>query len=407
MSRIARQKITRHYDAAGKRCAASQAVRKQVAESRKWYAFDVPGSDRPIPLATDRRVSERMLARLIAEGEATRAGLPVRRKPRPMAELLGQFREHLEHRADSEAHVRAKSRRVERVVMGLGWRTAADLDGPALERWLADQASLHDWSPSYRNQLLAEAGSFCRWLVGRGELRADPTSGLKRWPEGVDVRRGRRPLSPDELRRLLEASPPGRRLIYLVAVSTGFRAGELASLTPSCLCLGEDPPVVVLPARRDKRRQAVRQPIPPEVAAELAAFAAGRAPADRLWPGCWWRRAAEMLRVDLGAAGIAYVVEGPDGPLHADFHALRHTYISLLDRAGVSLKQAMALARHSDPKLTLRRYGRVQLADLGRAVEGLVTPLVTPGGDNPGYLANAPERPDRGGRTGRGEAAGA
>jgi hypothetical protein len=77
------------------------------------------------------------------------------------------------------------------------------------------------------------------------------------------------------------------------------------------------------------------------------------------------------MRTDLDAAGVAYIVEGPDGPLYADFHALRHSYIALLEKSGATLKEAMQLARHSDPKLTLAVYGRAQLHDLGRAVERL------------------------------------
>src|SRR5262249_19176717 len=68
---------------------------------------------------------------------------------------------------------------------------------------------------------------------------------------------------------------------------------------------------------------------------------------------------------------VPYVVEGPDGPLYADFHALRHSYIALLDRSGATLKEAMQLARHSDPKLTMAVYGRAQLHDLGAAVDRL------------------------------------
>ena len=75
-----------------------------------------------------------------------------------------------------------------------------------------------------------------------------------------------------------------------------------------------------------------------------------------------------MIRFDLEACGIAYRDESG---LVADFHALRHCYVALLDQAGVSLKQAMQLARHSDPKLTMARYGRAQLHDLAAAVESL------------------------------------
>jgi hypothetical protein len=74
-----------------------------------------------------------------------------------------------------------------------------------------------------------------------------------------------------------------------------------------------------------------------------------------------------MLAADLESAGIPYAVDGPDGPLYADFHALRHSYIAMLDRTGATLKEAMQLARHSDPKLTMAVYGRVRLHDLGEA----------------------------------------
>src|SRR6185436_10818325 len=33
------------------------------------------------------------------------------------------------------------------------------------------------------------------------------------------------------------------------------------------------------------------------------------------------------FRLDLDAAGIPYAVDGPDGLLYADFHALRHSFI--------------------------------------------------------------------------------
>jgi hypothetical protein len=48
----------------------------------------------------------------------------------------------------------------------------------------------------------------------------------------------------------------------------------------------------------------------------------------------------------------------------------------------VSVKQAMQLARHSDPRLTMARDGRVQLHDLGATVERL-PPLVDRPGPQP------------------------
>jgi hypothetical protein len=146
-------------------------------------------------------------------------------------------------------------------------------------------------------------------------------------------------------------------------------------LAPDDFDLDADPPAAVLGAEYTKNGKTAVQPLPPDVAEALRGYLTGRSAGSPVWPGGWFEDAAEMLRIDLDAAGIPYAVPGPDGPLYADFHSLRHSFVALLDRAGVSLKQAMQLARHSDPKLTMARYGRAQLHDLGAAVSAM-PPLV-------------------------------
>ena len=43
-----------------------------------------------------------------------------------------------------------------------------------------------------------------------------------------------------------------------------------------------------------------------------------------------------------------------------DFHGLRHTFLTNLARSGVHPRIMQAMARHSDPKLTLGRYTRIR-----------------------------------------------
>jgi hypothetical protein len=94
-----------------------------------------------------------------------------------------------------------------------------------------------------------------------------------------------------------------------------------------------------------------------------------------------------MLRADLEAAGIPYAVEGPDGPLYADFHSLRHSYLTLGGRAGIELRTLQELAGHSTPTLTAR-YSHRRLHDLAGAVEKLPNFLPTdPGETETGRLA--------------------
>lgn len=89
---------------------------------------------------------------------------------------------------------------------------------------------------------------------------------------------------------------------------------------------------------------------------------------------------AEMLRADLAAADIA--ATNDDGTV--DYHALRHAFIGGLARAGVPVKTAMTLARHSDPALTLGCYSHALLTDLTTALD--VLPDLSDGQANCGPL---------------------
>ena len=109
-------------------------------------------------------------------------------------------------------------------------------------------------------------------------------------------------------------------------MTTGYRAGELAELTPEAFRLADDPPAVVLGADCTKNQRTALQPLPPDVAEALGGYLAGKPAGLPVWPGGWVDNAADMLRIDLDAAGIPYAVEGPDGPLYADFHGLRHSF---------------------------------------------------------------------------------
>ena len=78
-------------------------------------------------------------------------------------------------------------------------------------------------------------------------------------------------------------------------------------------------------------------------------------------------KTAEMLCVDLTAAGIPY--ETDSGV--ADFHALRAAYVTNLVASGASVKTCQTLARHSNPSLTIGIYAKASLHDTSGAVEAL------------------------------------
>ena len=235
--------------------------------------------------------------------------------------------------------------------------------------------------PTTANHYTRAVRGFTRWLVRLKRIGSDPLDSLTLVNAAVDVRHGRRELTADELRALLTGTRESgvafrgltgedRFMLYLLAAGSGFRSNALANLTPTDFDL--DAATVTLAARFNKSRRTKVQPIPADVAAALREYLTGKPANSPIWGGTWASgcMGAEMLRRDLEAVGIPYVVDGSDGPMHADFHALRHTYLTMLGRNGVDLRTAQELAGHSTPLLTAR-YSHRRLYDLAGAVENL------------------------------------
>ncbi len=229
------------------------------------------------------------------------------------------------------------------------------------------------------NGYLRAMKGFSRWLNKTERIERDRLVSLSRLNEKTDRRHERRALDETELQTILATTAKSERffkglsgterhMLYAVAMTTGFRAKELANLYPSSFDLEVDGPTVTTKAAYSKNRREAVQPLAPDVAEALRGYLADRPASLPVWPGGWFVDAAEMLRLDLECAGIPY--RDRNGHV-CDFHALRHSYVSLLARSGVHPKLAQELARHSDIKLTMNVYTHARLHDLAGAVDSL------------------------------------
>ena len=165
-----------------------------------------------------------------------------------------------------------------------------------------------------------------------------------------------------------------RATIYTVAAYTGLRASEIGSLRTDSFDFGGSPTVTVAAAYIKNKQPAVI-PLRSNLADRLANYiearprptlSIARTP-ETVWPGTWTDDGADMIRINLAAAGLPYSIDGKD----YDFHALRHQFITGLARAGVSLKSAQELARHSKPELTANVYTHLSIKDTAADVEKL------------------------------------
>jgi integrase len=228
------------------------------------------------------------------------------------------------------------------------------------------------------NHYLTAVKGFTRWLARNRRIAADPLAHLERLNAEGDVRRPRRALREDVFLRFVEttgAGKPFRRLtgpdrlvLYTLAANTGFRANELASLTPAAFDLQNERPTVTVRAGYSKRRREDEQPLRADVAEMFRQYMAGKPKKQPLWPGTWPDVAAEMIRVDLAAVGIPY--QDDDGR-YFDFHAMRGQFISFLAARGVHPKVAQTLARHSTITLTMDYYTHLDVLDVSGALEKL------------------------------------
>lgn len=111
------------------------------------------------------------------------------------------------------------------------------------------------------------------------------------------------------------------------------------------------------------------------------------------------RRTADMMKADLKQAEIPYIDQHGR---YADFHSLRHTFVSNLGKAGVSPKITQSLARHSDINLTMNVYSHLELEEQAEAIKHLpplpaktsagVVPKLVPCGAQNGAQRLSPKR---------------
>ena len=396
MARIYRPAIVRYVDpATGKRCSKDTpgAVKRKV-KSKTWRGEfrDADGILRSEPLSENKAAAQAMLSdriRQVQSGDPFHA-----HRRRPLAEHLADFRSHLEAKNSADHHVQSTVACIRSVMEGCRFRRISEISASAVSGWLKDQRDGERFGISQSNHYLTALKSFCTWLVKDRRAGSNPLVHLSKLNADTDVRVERRALTADELARLVSStresetvfrglSGADRAMLYLTASLTGLRASELASLTVASFDFNAG--TLTVDAAYSKRRREDVMPLHAELSVALREWLETRQeredapaivpmtakPSDaKLWPGSWNQRAAKMIRADLQAAGIP--CETNDGV--ADFHALRHSFITALATSGVHPKDAQTLARHSTITLTMDRYSHVSLRDSASALARLTMP---------------------------------
>ena len=385
------------------------AVRKK--SPTWWIRYYTPdGKRHKVKGYTDKKATEAKAAELERRGIRLAEGIiepsDVHAK-RPLAEHLADYLRYSAAKGNTGKHVADQQTRVQASLDGCRFVNVADVQPSAVLSFL-DDLRKQGASIATANHYLTAVKGFTRWLWKDRRIGSDPLAGMSKLANGeTDIRRERRELTPSEFSFLLESTRescrafrylagPDRFALYLTAAGTGLRAAELASLTPASFELESESPVVRAKALDTKNRKEAELPLTAEVADVLRGYLGGRPVDSPVWPGTWSNAAsAKMIRLDLKEARKKWLKSIQDdrqraeaeqsdfltyrdaAGLVADFHSLRHLYISRIVRSGATPKVAQKLARHCDIRLTLGRYAHAGLHDLTAAVDALPNMLPT------------------------------
>ncbi len=396
-------------------------------KSKKWWGRyrDEHDVERRVPLATDKSAAQAMLNELVVKVERRKAGKldPFEEHAKqPINEHVDDFEAHLRNKQNTAKHVQEVSTHVRKFVAGCKWSFLRDVSAGDVQQYLADRRA-GGLSVQTSNHYLRGIKQFSRWLVRDRRAPDDPLIHLAMLNVQLDRRHDRRALSTEEFSRLIEAAEagkpkicipgPDRAMMYILAAWTGYRKGEIGSLTKRSLKLDDTPPTVTVAAAYSKRKRTDTQVLHPEVAARLREWLATKEqlpPDAPLFPvsdkvkGGKDRRTSKMMLTDLKAARKKWIEEGKtpeekearkksdflsycdENGLYADFHANRHTFITNLSRVGVKPRTAQSLARHSDIRLTMGVYTHIALMDQAEAIETLPAPPPMANGNGNGKV---------------------
>lgn len=360
---------------------------------------ETPGRELSAWLETlPRRIREKLAAWGIIESQSVAAS-------KPLADHVSDFEAALVAKGSSRRHAEQTAGRVRKLFDACGFVYWSNIAAATIQTKLADwrkpgENDKPGISIQTSNFYLANAKQFCRWMVANRRATESQLAHLQGQNVATDRRRERRALSADELRWLLTTTGKeperfgmagaDRAILYRLAVESGLRSTELRSLTRASFDFKAEPATVTVAAGYSKRRRSDTLPLRPDTATLLRSHVATKLPAASVFAMPTRYDVAIMLREDMAAARNAWLADASGNaklaaerersdflkPIDtagqvADFHALRHTFISNLARGGVHPKLAQDLARHCDINLTMSRYSHTVLGEQSDALAAL------------------------------------
>ncbi len=340
--------------------------------SRTYYGkYQCDGMPRVITLnlgVTEKRIAEKKLQKLFDEAQnETNGSSPAKAFKEaaklPIIEHLDQFIKGKTALGRTATHLRTIKNAIIRVCDECGWQYLDHINASDFENWRADQ----DIAPKTLNEYLSALSAFTKWLYKRRKLKDNPLLDIERVDTRGKQKRLRRALSLHEALRLLNIATPKNKVAYLLALTCGFRRHEIEQLKWSDLRLDTEIPFIAIRAEIAKNRKDDIAVLKPETLKAIQELKALRPDTEYITGNL--TRMCYMLK-DWEKANIEYIDK--NGYI-ADFHSLRKTFCTFLQKAGVAPRIVQEAMRHSDPKLTSQTYTDAKQFNMSQAINQIPT----------------------------------
>ncbi len=345
-------------------------------KSVSWYGKVkvAPRTWQKVKLFTDKLASERRLTELQKQADQRAAGMQTADTDRlalPVRELVKQYVASLRAQNVNQDHIRITEWSLNKLVGAGQWQRFADITAAGVESLLPTLAR----TAGYQNAFIKKLKAFVHWALP--DTWPDPLKKLKRVREkGAKKTRERRAASVEEAAAFFKVWPtlPGdRHLCYALAMLNGLRRNEIKRDDTDRLRWGQlhlDATIPFIDLKQKMGDALDHIPLHPYVAKLLRERMAAM-------PGAAVVGAVpdvETLEKDLKKTGIELV---DSQKRRLDFHALRHTFQTNLDRTGCSRATKKKLMRHANEDVT-DGYAHAELAEMLAALVRLPSPLSVP-----------------------------
>ena len=345
--------------------------------------YRLPGEirDTTIPLGiSDKQSAEAKLRRIVHELEREGEGLIPARKIRnglqmAFSALVGEYVAELTRLGRNEKYVLGVSKQLEVLGETCGWQMLKDVSADSFLKWRQRQTL----SAKTLNEYLISVSALLGWAERFEHVASNPLRHVTRIESSADPSLKRRALTDEEAGRLLAVSGE-RAVIYVTALKTGLRRGELEKLEWRDVELDGPEPFLNVRAATTKNGKAAPIPLDEDLAAVLRKRRGSASKAKG--------RVFDVIprithfRADLVKAGIEPVNAAGE---RIDFHALRMTFQMRLTLNGISPRVVMEAMRHSDMKLTTKTYTDAGMLPTRAAICSL--PRLMPEGDYSPYYS--------------------